>query len=73
QPPSSMSPMILHSSSHKHTVVIGASGGSMITTGMALTLMNFLWFGKTLKDSIDAPVVYVDSKNVLNFEPLFDK
>ncbi|RXN06017.1 gamma-glutamyltransferase 5-like protein [Labeo rohita] len=73
QPPSSMSPMILHSSSQKHTVVIGASGGSMITTGMALTLMNFLWFGKTLKDSIDAPVVYVDSKNVPNFEPLFDK
>ncbi|XP_051949632.1 gamma-glutamyltransferase 5a isoform X1 [Xyrauchen texanus] len=73
QPPSSMSPVILHSPSEKHTVVIGASGGSMITTGMALTLLNFLWFGKTLKDSIEAPVVYVDSKNVLNFEPLFDK
>ncbi|XP_073675488.1 gamma-glutamyltransferase 5a [Garra rufa] len=73
QPPSSMSPVILHSPSQKHIVVIGASGGSMITTGVALTLMNFLWFGKSLKDSIDAPVVYVDSKNVLNFEPLFDK
>jgi len=35
--------------------------------------MNFLWFGKTLKDSIDAPVVFVNSKNVLNFERLFDK
>uniref|UniRef100_A0A8C1VZ62 Gamma-glutamyltransferase 5a n=1 Tax=Cyprinus carpio TaxID=7962 RepID=A0A8C1VZ62_CYPCA len=73
QPPSSMSPVILYSPSQKHTVVIGASGGSMITTGVALTLMNFLWFNKTLQDSISAPVVFVDSKNVLNFEPLFDK
>lgn len=73
QPPSSMSPVVLHSRSKKHIVVIGASGGSMITTGVALTLMNFLWFGKTLQDSIDAPVVFVDSKNVLNFEPSFDK
>ncbi|KAK2898830.1 hypothetical protein Q8A67_010248 [Cirrhinus molitorella] len=73
QPPSSMSPVILHSPSQKHLVVIGASGGSMITTGVALTLMNFLWFGKSLKESIDDPVVYVDSKNILNFEPLFDK
>uniref|UniRef100_A0A673HHP5 Gamma-glutamyltransferase 5-like n=1 Tax=Sinocyclocheilus rhinocerous TaxID=307959 RepID=A0A673HHP5_9TELE len=73
QPPSSMSPVILYSPSQKHIVVIGASGGSMITTGVALTLMNFLWFDKTLQESIDAPVVFVDSKNVLNFEPLFDK
>ncbi|XP_051964913.1 glutathione hydrolase 5 proenzyme-like [Xyrauchen texanus] len=73
QPPSSMSPVILHSPSEKHTVVIGASGGSMITTGMALTLLNFLWFGKTLDNSIAAPVVFVDSKNFLNFEPSFDK
>ncbi|XP_043103074.1 gamma-glutamyltransferase 5a [Puntigrus tetrazona] len=73
QPPSSMAPVILYSPSQKHIVVIGASGGSMITTGVALTLMNFLWFGKNLQDSIDAPVVFVDSKNVLSFEPLFDK
>ncbi|XP_051760346.1 gamma-glutamyltransferase 5a isoform X2 [Ctenopharyngodon idella] len=65
--------VILYSRSQKHIVVIGASGGSMITTGVALTLMNFLWFGKTLQDSIDAPVVYVDSKNVLSFERSFDE
>ncbi|TRY65590.1 hypothetical protein DNTS_015198, partial [Danionella cerebrum] len=73
QPPSSMSPAVLYSKSKKHMVVIGASGGSMITTGVALTLMNFLWFGKTLQDSIDAPVVFVDSRNTLNFESSFDK
>lgn len=35
--------------------------------------MNFLWFGKNLEDSIAAPVVYVDSKNILSFEPSFDE
>lgn len=35
--------------------------------------MNHLWMGKSLKDAISAPVVFVDSKNVLNFEPAFDK
>uniref|UniRef100_A0A8B9H5P8 Gamma-glutamyltransferase 5 n=1 Tax=Astyanax mexicanus TaxID=7994 RepID=A0A8B9H5P8_ASTMX len=71
QPPSSQAPVILHSKANKHLVVIGGSGGSMITTGM--TLMNYLWFGKNLEDSISAPVVYVDGKNALKFEPDFDK
>lgn len=35
--------------------------------------MNHLWMGKSLKDAISAPVVFVDSKNALNFEPAFDK
>ncbi|KAG9270580.1 gamma-glutamyltransferase 5-like [Astyanax mexicanus] len=73
QPPSSQAPVILHSKANKHLVVIGGSGGSMITTGMAMTLMNYLWFGKNLEDSISAPVVYVDGKNALKFEPDFDK
>ncbi|KAL2092468.1 hypothetical protein ACEWY4_012266 [Coilia grayii] len=73
QPPSSMSPAILYSKSRKHTVVVGGSGGSMITTGMALTIMNHLWMGKSLQDAIAAPVVFVNSKNELSFEPKFDK
>ncbi|KAG5281339.1 hypothetical protein AALO_G00070170 [Alosa alosa] len=73
QPPSSMSPTILYSKSKNHTMVVGGSGGSMIITGMALTIMNHLWMGKSLKDAISAPVVFVDSKNKLSFEPTFDK
>ncbi|XP_030633241.1 gamma-glutamyltransferase 5a [Chanos chanos] len=73
QPPSSMAPVILYSKSKQHTLVMGGSGGSMITTGMALTIMNHLWFGKSLEESIAAPVVFVDSKNALKFEPKFDK
>lgn len=35
-------------------------------------LMNHLWFGKSLKESIAAPVVFVDSENAVKFEPKFD-
>ncbi|XP_026996137.2 gamma-glutamyltransferase 5a [Tachysurus fulvidraco] len=73
KPPSSMAPVILYSSFDKHTLVIGASGGSMITTGLATALMNYLWLGKTLKDSIASPVVFVDGKNDLSFEKAFNQ
>ncbi|KAM3610452.1 uncharacterized protein V6R79_004118 [Siganus canaliculatus] len=71
QPPSSMAPAVLKSPSQ--TLVIGATGGGMITTGMASALMNHLWFGKSLKEAIAAPVVFVDSQNALKFEARFDQ
>lgn len=71
QPPSSMAPTILKSESK--TLVIGSTGGSMITTGIASTLMNRLWFGKNLREAIATPVVYVDSENAVKFEPKFNK
>ncbi|XP_036383375.1 glutathione hydrolase 5 proenzyme-like [Megalops cyprinoides] len=73
QPPSSMSPLVLYSNSREKTLVIGGSGGGMIITGVALTLMNHLWFGMDLEEAISAPVVFVDSKNSLKFEPKFNK
>ncbi|KAL7827192.1 hypothetical protein SRHO_G00329100 [Serrasalmus rhombeus] len=72
RPPSSTATMILRSKVTNHTVVIGGSGGTMITTGMTMALMNFLWFGKSLKDSINTPVVTLFNKK-LNFECDFDK
>ncbi|XP_056135624.1 gamma-glutamyltransferase 5a [Lampris incognitus] len=71
QPPSSMSPVVMRSKSK--TLVIGGSGGSMITTAMASVLMNHLWLGKSLEEAIAAPIVFVDSKNMLKFESTFDK
>lgn len=71
QPPSSMAPAVLKSQSR--TLVIGSSGGSMITTGIASALMNHLWFGKSLKEAIESPVVFVDSQNMPRFESNFDK
>lgn len=71
QPPSSMAPTVLKSRSK--TLVIGSTGGSMITSGMASALMNHLWFGKSLKEAIAVPVVYVDSQSLVKFEPNFDE
>ncbi|XP_041815941.1 glutathione hydrolase 5 proenzyme-like [Chelmon rostratus] len=72
QPPSSMTPVILESKSGG-LLVIGGSGGSMITSAVALSIMNRLWLGMNLKDAIAAPIVFVDSTNNVNFEPGFDK
>ncbi|XP_061529028.1 gamma-glutamyltransferase 5a isoform X2 [Phycodurus eques] len=71
QPPSSMSPTVLKSKSK--VLVIGSTGSSMITTGMASAIMNHLWFGKNLKEAIATPVVFVDYQNALTFEANFDK
>ncbi|KAF7651239.1 hypothetical protein LDENG_00113770 [Lucifuga dentata] len=72
QPPSSMTPMILESKSGG-ILVIGGSGGSMITTAVALSIINRLWLGMNLRDAIAAPVVFVDAKNNVNFEPRFNQ
>ncbi|XP_011477389.1 gamma-glutamyl transferase-like 1b isoform X1 [Oryzias latipes] len=71
RPPSSMSPVVLRSKSK--TLVIGGSGGSMITTAMASALINHLWLGKSLEDAINTSVVFVDNTNAVKFEPDFDK
>ncbi|MED6263916.1 hypothetical protein CHARACLAT_009547 [Characodon lateralis] len=65
-----MAPAVLKSQSKM--LVIGASGGSMITTGLASTLINHLWFGKSLKEAIKTPVLFVDTENAVKFEPKFD-
>ncbi|XP_069003256.1 glutathione hydrolase 5 proenzyme isoform X1 [Embiotoca jacksoni] len=72
RPPSSMTPVILESKSGG-ILSIGGSGGSMITTAVALSIINHLWLKMSLKDAIAAPIVFVDSKNNVNFEPGFDK
>ncbi|XP_037337263.2 gamma-glutamyltransferase 5a [Pungitius pungitius] len=71
QPPSSMAPTVLKSNSK--LLVIGSTGGNMITAGLVSALMNHLWLGKSLKEAIAAPVVYVNGRNILAFEPNFDE
>uniref|UniRef100_A0A3Q0S9U6 Glutathione hydrolase n=1 Tax=Amphilophus citrinellus TaxID=61819 RepID=A0A3Q0S9U6_AMPCI len=72
RPPSSMAPAILESKSGG-ILVIGGSGGSLITTAMALSIINHQWLGMNLKDAIGAHIVFVDSENNVNFETGFDK
>ncbi|XP_036450633.1 glutathione hydrolase 5 proenzyme [Colossoma macropomum] len=73
QPPSSMAPTILQSKDRKKILVIGGSGGSMITTAIAQSVMNHLWLGKSLKGAISEKVVFVDAQNSVNFEPGFQQ
>uniref|UniRef100_A0A3B3T9A9 Gamma-glutamyltransferase 5a n=1 Tax=Paramormyrops kingsleyae TaxID=1676925 RepID=A0A3B3T9A9_9TELE len=73
QPPSSMAPSILYSKAKSRTMVIGASGGTMITTGIAMALMNHLWFGMDLKDAIAAPVLFVRQNTTEEYEQGFDE
>ncbi|XP_054896138.1 glutathione hydrolase 5 proenzyme isoform X2 [Poeciliopsis prolifica] len=72
QPPSSMTPVILEKESGG-ILVMGGSGGSLITTSVALSLINRLWLGMSLKDAIAAPIIFISSNNNVNFEPGFDE
>ncbi|KAK2888328.1 glutathione hydrolase 5 proenzyme [Channa argus] len=72
QPPSSMTPAILETDSGG-ILMIGGSGGSMITSAVALSIINHLWLGMDLEKAIAAPIVFVDSQNKVNFELGFDK
>uniref|UniRef100_H2MI15 Gamma-glutamyltransferase 5a n=1 Tax=Oryzias latipes TaxID=8090 RepID=H2MI15_ORYLA len=74
RPPSSMSPVVLRSKSK--TLVIGGSGGSMITTAMASVYLNHnnhLLIYEKNNDAINTSVVFVDNTNAVKFEPDFDK
>ncbi|XP_053501316.1 glutathione hydrolase 5 proenzyme [Ictalurus furcatus] len=73
QPPSSMSPVIIHSKHREKVLVIGGSGGSQIITGIATAIMNKLWLGMNLEDAINDKVVFVSSDNSVLVERGFNE
>ncbi|XP_053609314.1 glutathione hydrolase 1 proenzyme-like isoform X2 [Plodia interpunctella] len=53
RPLSSMSPSIIRDRNGNAKLVIGASGGTKITTAVALVAMRKLWFGQNIKQAVD--------------------
>ncbi|XP_042334455.1 glutathione hydrolase 5 proenzyme isoform X2 [Sceloporus undulatus] len=72
-PPSSMTPSILISRDGASKLVIGGSGGTLITPAVALAIVNKLWFGYDLEGAIQAPILYATKTGSLEVEPNFDQ
>lgn len=77
-PMSSMSPTVVLKQGENGqkvvTMVAGASGGTRITTGTALVLMNSLWFGLNAGDSVEAGRVHDQLvPNRVDYDKEFDE
>ncbi|XP_021944115.1 scoloptoxin SSD14 isoform X3 [Folsomia candida] len=55
RPVSSMAPSIFVDPTGRARLVIGAAGGTQITTSIAYATMRNIWLGQTIKEAIDAP------------------
>lgn len=73
RPPSSMVPSILISAARGSKLVIGGAGGHLIIPAVAQAIMNKLWLGLDLLESIKAPILHVDSQGTVGYEPNFNQ
>lgn len=55
RPMSSMTPTIIVDHNNVTRLVVGASGGTKITTAISLVAMNYFWFNQTLTKAVEEP------------------
>ncbi|CAL7947456.1 unnamed protein product [Xylocopa violacea] len=58
RPLSSMVPSVLVDSNDNVRMVIGASGGTKITTTVSQIIAKTIWMGQTVKEAVDAPRIH---------------
>ncbi|EDL97198.1 gamma-glutamyltransferase-like activity 1 [Rattus norvegicus] len=73
QPPSSMVPSILINEVQGSKLVIGGAGGELIISAVTQAIVNKLWLGFSLTDAIAAPILHVNSKGHVEYEPKFNQ
>ncbi|KAM6901059.1 glutathione hydrolase 1 proenzyme isoform 1-T3 [Lycodopsis pacificus] len=74
RPMSSMCPTILFDKNNKVKMVVGASGGTKITTSIAQVILNALFFDYNLNKAVSDPRLHNQlSPNATVAEPDFDK
>uniref|UniRef100_G3MPR7 Gamma-glutamyltransferase n=1 Tax=Amblyomma maculatum TaxID=34609 RepID=G3MPR7_AMBMU len=74
RPMSSMAPAIVVDKCGDVKLAIGGTGGSRITSGVALATMRTLWQGNTIKEAIDFPRLHHQLfPNQLDVEPFFPR
>lgn len=73
RPPSSMVPSILVNKDQGSKLVIGGAGGELIISAVVQAIMNKLWLGFDLTAAIAAPILHVNSKGHVEYEPNFSQ
>ncbi|XP_022351373.1 gamma-glutamyltransferase 5 isoform X4 [Enhydra lutris kenyoni] len=73
RPPSSMVPSILVNTARGSKLVIGGAGGELIISAVAQAIINKLWLDFDLRTAIAAPILHVNSKGHVEYEPTFSQ
>ncbi|XP_066116122.1 glutathione hydrolase 5 proenzyme [Saccopteryx bilineata] len=73
RPPSSMVPSILVNTAQGSKLVIGGAGGELIISAVVQAIMNKLWLGFDLGAAIAAPILHVNDKGQVEYEPSFSQ
>lgn len=71
RPPSSMVPSILVNTARGSKLVIGGAGGELIISAVVQVIVNKLWLGLDLGAAVAAPILHVNDKGQVEFEPDF--